>query len=596
MAKVLSKEQLTETLKKPKHEKLLKRACNNESKVRFYTESNLDLAMLNSRQANEFLAWVKGLIPLDKYQIFLQLFRLPTPSVALTDKAFKPLKRVFDGRNPTREYTFTDSLADDDWEYYRTDVLKDETVWAEQGWEKLKTAFNSVVVIDLPAVPNSERPEPYFYWVDIDDVIDFSSPDGTAIDWIVFEPETEDEDGIERVAVIDGENYYLYQVLEGERTGDKVVVLERQSPHGLGYCPAQFFWDDSLTSREADKGLKKNPIVKHLSAFEWHLFYATSKKHLDLYASYPIYSGYEVDCDYNDTVSGDTCDGGFIRRTDGDYRFDVLTGGLEKCPKCSAKRLAGVGSFIEIPIPNVEQGVPDMRNPVQITSIDRGSLDYNVEELERLESNLIADIVGHHVEMNEKVAANEIQISSNFEARKAPLLELKANFEKIIKFVHDTVCRLRYGEVFLNSYINMGTEFYILTVSELYAKAKMAKDNGASAAELSAINDQILETENRNNPVQFQRLSILKHLEPYPHLTLPEIIQLKGQNLLLEDLLIIKINFTTFIERFERENTNITEFGLNLDFAQRVNVIFSELRSYAKEYIPPALPQVVSAV
>ena len=309
-----------------------------------------------------------------------------------------------------------------------------------------------------------------------------------------------------------------------------------------------------MSLNEKNKDIKKNPITKELSNLDWYLFFSLSKQHLDLYAPYPIYSAYAADCNFENNATGDYCDGGFLRNAKGEYKI-LGDGTIEKCPCCSEKRIAGPGSFLEVPVPNSAEGIADMRNPIQITSIDKDSLDYNVDECVRLRNDIIFSIVGYggNTAVSEKEAINETQVAANFESKTSVLNALKTNFEQAQKFVEDTVCKLRYGNSFISSSINWGTEFYVFTIEELYKKYETAKTNGAAESELDAITQQILEVEYRNNPLVLQRMLILKQLEPYPHKTLSEVIQLYDKGLLGIDKVKIKINFSSYIERFERE-------------------------------------------
>jgi hypothetical protein len=117
----------------------------------------------------------------------------------------------------------------------------------------------------------------------------------------------------------------------------------------VGYCPARFFWNEPLSLSEPD--VKQSPLTKQLEALDWFLFYHISKRHLDLYGAYPIYSGYEQSCDFSNGENGDYCDGGFLKDKQGFYKLDAA-GLLMRCPKCGDSRINGVGSFVEIPIPD----------------------------------------------------------------------------------------------------------------------------------------------------------------------------------------------------------------------------------------------------
>jgi hypothetical protein len=235
-----------------------------------------------------------------------------------------------------------------------------------------------------------------------------------------------------------------------------------------------------------------------------------------------------------------------------------------------------------VPVPESKDD-PDLRDPVTITSIDRESLDYNVEEVKRLADEVFKHVVGSGGEVQQKKALNEIQVQANFESKTSILNSLKPNLEKARKFVDKTICKLRYGTRFIGASISMGTEFYIASTSELYEQYKTAKTNGASDAELDAINSKIIETEHRTNPVAMQRMSILKQLEPYRHFTFTDLMNLESRNLLSEDLLQVKLNFNIFVERFERENTNIIEFGSDIEFHTKIELINKQLLSYGTE-------------
>lgn len=561
--------QIKQILQKPSKKQLIKKASLMQKRLRFHTETNIAVSDIN-QPTTLFLDWVSRLLPKDKYNIFLHLFKYPLPTPAVAEDVYRELERVFYSRNSSSSYQFTDSELAEDWQNFRRSNLNEPEIWKTIGWKRMQVSPNSILIVDLPTQQNTFRPEPYFYWLEIEDVIDYETPDGTAISWIVFkQPEN-------KIAVFDDVSIRVYQLSEK----NEISGLVSEAVHNLGFCPARFFWTTQLN--EKNKELKKNPITKELSNLDWYLFFSISKQHLDLYAPYPIYSAYEADCHYENNETGDYCDGGFLRNSKGDWKF-LADGTLEKCPCCGNKRIAGPGSFLEVPVPNVSEGIADLRNPVQITTIDKDSLDYNVDECVRLRNDIIISVVGSGGTVSEKEAINETQVAANFEAKTAVLNALKTNFEQAQKFVEDTVCKLRYGEAFISSSISWGTEFYVFTVKELYDKYKQAKDNGASEAELDAISQQIIEVEYRNNPLVMQRMLILKQLEPYPHKTQNEVITLFDKGLLDKNKVILKLNFSSYIDRFERENINIIAFGTNLSLQDKVNTIYKKLLEYVTE-------------
>ena len=563
--------QIKQILQKPSKRQVIQKAVNMQRRLRFHTETNIAVSDIN-QPTTIFLDWVKHLLPKDKFNIFLQLFKFPLPTPAVVEDVYRELERVFYSRNSSSSYQFTDSELAEDWALYRKSNLNEPEVWKTMGWKRMQVSPNSILVIDLPQVQTTSRPEPYFYWLEIDAVVDYqlSKQDENLFEWLVFnQPE-------HRIAVFDDTSIRIYQLNEK----NEIQSLVSEAQHDLGYCPARFFWSTQLN--EKNKDLKKNPITKELSNLDWYLFFALSKQHLDLYAPYPIYSAYEADCNFENNETGDYCDGGFLRNAKGEYKI-LNDGTVEKCPCCSEKRIAGPGSFLEVPIPNQTEGVADMRNPVQITTIDKNSLDYNVNECARLKNEIVISVVGSGGTVSEKEAINETQVTANFESKTSVLNALKTNFELAQKFVEDTVCNLRYGDAFISSSVSWGTEFYVFTVTELYSKYKQAKDNGASNSELDAISQQILEVEYRNNPLVLQRMLILKQLEPYPHKTLDEVLKLYEKKLIDENLVKLKINFSTLVEKFERENINIIEFASNKPMREKIDIINKKLLEYVSK-------------
>ena len=513
---------------------------------------------------------VKNTLPHDKFKVFETLFRYPVATNGVTATCFDKLSRIFDGRNPVFSYEFTDNALKADWERYRTEQLREPEVWATKGWQFFQTEINSVLICDVPAEQsNDDRyPQPYFYWLPIESVITYDVNRETGVmDYIIFRQHDK------RIAVIDGESY---RVFDGKSGNIGNLIVENR--HDLGYCPAKFFWNEPINLREPD--VKLSPITKVLEKLDWLLFFHISKRNLDLYGAYPILSGYEQDCNFSNAENGDYCDGGFLRNRQGQYLIDNA-GLLMPCPKCGNKRIVGAGSFVEVPIPR--EGQPDMRNPVQMLTVDRNSLDYNVNEEQRLTLEIITSVVGQNEEITQREAFNEQQVKAAIESQTTVLGRIKKGFEEAQQFVDSTICRLRYGKEFISADIDYGTEFYLLDENELRARYKSAKEAGASEAELDALQNRIIETEYRNNPTLLKRMQLLAELEPYRHLTSAEMTNLYEKGIISENELKVKLNFNNYIRRFERENTNILTFGELLPFDKKISIINQKLNDYANE-------------
>ena len=558
----VSIERLKQALKEGWNKQTISRATLHQNRLKFHAETAMTAHI--AQPLADFMAFVENLLPHDKYVIFKTLFRYPLKTNEVTGICFDKLSRVFDGRNPAYNYQFQSSEMREDWEWFRREKLHEPDVWKTVGWDFFKTEPNSVLIVDVARTQTTEKPEPYFYWLSISDVLTYAKKDNGDFDFIIFK-----SDG-GTITAIDDASYRVF-VNDKDKLGELLV----ESPHALGYCPAKFFVTMPISISDPD--VKASPLTKELESLDWLLFYHISKRHLDLYASYPIYSGYEQSCDFSNADNGDYCDGGFLKDRQGFYKFDV-NGIMLRCPKCGDKRIAGVGSFVEIPIP--EEGQPDLRNPVQMLTVDRDSLDYNVKEVERLKTDIITAVCGMSEDIQQKAAINEQQIKSAFESQTTALTAVKKQFEIAQKFVDETVCRLRYGDGFISASISYGTEFFIYDVAELRQRYKIAKESGASESELDALQQQILETEYRHDQNQLQRMLILSDLEPFRHLTAKEVAELHREGAISDEDFKLKLNFAALIRRFERENINVMEFGGQLNYAAKIQRIYDTLLTY----------------
>lgn len=564
----LQASQIKQEIKEPKKKKILSLATQHQNRIKFHVQTSIS-PVINQPLTN-FFAFVENVLPKDKVKLFKTMFRYPMKTNEVTGIVFDRLSRIFDGRNPAMNYQFLKSEFRDDWEYYRQDVLKEPGVWSSKGWDYFQTEINSVLVVDMPSEPDrsDSYPQPYFYWLTIDRIITYAIKDDSGVmDWIIFRQG-------ENIVVIDDERYRVFKN-DNQTIGELLV----DNPHDLGYCPCRFFWNVPLNICEPD--IKAHPLTKALESLDWFLFYHISKRILDIYGSYPIYSGYEQDCTFSNAENGDVCDGGFLRDKDGHYKFDQ-NGLLCSCPKCGNKRIVGPGSFVEVPIPR-DKEMPDLKDPVSILTVDVDSLNYNVSEVQRLKDEIINSCVGRDGEVLNTEAVNESQVTANFESQSTILNRIKKGFEQAQQFVDETICKLRYGKSFVSASINLGTEFFTTNPDELRSRYKIAKDSGASDGELDLLQNQIYETEYRNNPLQLQRMIILSELEPFRHLTRDEVTSLFDKQLISKNDLIIKLNFSNFVRKFERENTNLLEFGTNIPFSKKIDIITNKFNEYVSE-------------
>jgi hypothetical protein len=216
-------------------------------------------------------------------------------------------------------------------------------------------------------------------------------------------------------------------------------------------------------------------------------------------------------------------------------------------------------------------------------AVDRNSLDYNVSEHERLRTEIITSVVGQNEQITQREALNEQQVIANFESQTTVLNRVKKGFEDAQRFVDSTICRLRYGDDFVSASINYGTDFFLKSTSDLREEYSRAKEAGMSEAELDALHRRIIESEYRNDPTQMQRMLTLADIEPYRHLTREEVVALYDKSVIDQATMKVKLDFSSLIRRFERENANIMEFGTEIPYEDKVKIINQKLKDYVSE-------------
>jgi hypothetical protein len=279
------------------------------------------------------------------------------------------------------------------------------------------------------------------------------------------------------------------------------------------------------------------------------------------------------------------CEGGIL--VDDDGKPIMIDGVKKKCPRCGEHPLTGPGTLITRPMPNSESGVPDIRNVVQILSVDKESLDYNTGELERLRKDIISQCVGIDNDMISDFSVSDAQIAANYESQGTILIRVKRELEAAQKFVDTTCIDLRYGKDSYESItVNYGTEFYTLSTEQLRKRYKEAKESGASESDLMALRKQIIETEYRNNPTEQQRMFILTDVEPLASMSVGEAMTRWQQGLVDDTDMKVKANFAGLMRRFERENGNIIFFAESKPYYEKIDIIKQKLNDYVKGIEP----------
>ena len=555
----LQKNQVQNLLQKRPKRQLLQNAERHQNRLKLHGETEIESIRTNPAYI-ELLSWVESFLTRDKYNRFCQLLRLPVVSLEITQDIYQEYFRIFEGQNPFFSYEFTNPDNSDAFKSYLKNELKDFHFFKTIGFEQLKYQINSILVVDMPS---DGEGNPYYYFIDVSKVIDVKSDKNGTIHHLIFEVDDK------TIAVYDSESYRIYKVNGTKIIGEPIV----ENLHGLGYCPASYFWNKNLKGSNTVE--KKSPITDVLGRLDKYLIEDTFKEYADLYGTFPIITTYEELCNF------EGCDNGFISED-----FTYIENGTEvvktrktKCPACGESEEIGPGTIFEIPAPQTSDD-PNLSNPVSVISPDTKSLEYIKQKLVEYAEIIREVTIGTRGRVLDEKQVNETQIFGSFESRQNILLNIASSFEAVHKFANDTVARLMFGDSFISSTVYYGDQFFLKSVDNLQAEYEQAKKSGEPDEEIDQIYRQILATKYKGNDERIERAWILYNLNPEPHKTVDQCRQLLSDGAIDKTDFVIKSRFNTFIARFEREQTNVLDFGRDLDFDTKISAIYDILISY----------------
>ena len=185
----------------------------------------------------------------------------------------------------------------------------------------------------------------------------------------------------------------------------------------------------------------------------------------------------------------------------------------------------------------------------------------------------------------EKEAVNVEQVMAVMESAKSPLMFIASMLHHLHVFLVKTVVKLA-SNTDVNVHANYGTEWFILSESELQKLFENSKLAGFPESEQEEIYKQLIETKYKGNPNTINRLIIENNLNPAPFKTLEECYKMQMSGIMSREDLAIKANITAFIKRFERENGSIVAFGKDaianntMTFEQKINNILQIFKTY----------------
>lgn len=521
-----------------------------------------------------------------KLSVFDHLQSIPFDTAEVLEEFYREITKIFNAQDRYIKHNFKSEENEKDFQEYLKKIGDNKFLQTE-GIEIYKNFINSYLVVDYPGfqyyqnlgMEIPERPEPYYYTVHASDVLSVKLSDSNddRVEWIAFH----DPINPNKINIFDDFNLRIFE--KKENSSELVLIYDQ--PHGFSQCPVTSFWHTpfNLKNRVQKRGL----ISNNFGQLDWLQTIMTMSKHAELYAGFPITSSYEEECNYEDPQhDGAHCQDGKIHYS---VREGVNSNSFKEvvkdCPKCAHNKNLGAGSHKIAPA-RADNEDPDLIDAVKFIQIPVDQLKRLEESIKNKKKDLEKNLIGILPDPSNQ-AMNEDQVQSGHESRQTILDEVRENFEATHRFYIERMAEIRYGDDYLGSVINYGSNYFLYSYNQLIESYSQAKKDGLPDYILDNMRQSINEVKYKNNPNEKSRFNILAKLEPYKNKSIEDLSKI-GQiqsSAIDKKLFLLKANFSYFIDKFEREFLPVQSVLPFQSMELRINFINSKLLDYVTEQI-----------
>lgn len=542
----LSVSQIKERIRKPIHKREIEEAFFFEERIRFHSIA-YDKNPQWNRAFRSFMDWARDLLTTEKYERFKELFSSPVPTTELTNQIFSHYLKIFESSNSRKDYFFDSNNSEEDKAEFMTFLENNAMIWRTEAWHEFRNYICSFMVIDLPTKEQQENGEkdPYMSFVHIDDVVDAKIDNKSNVHYLIYKIGY-DEDCI--YVYLDNKKYIVL---------NKNLQKTSEVVHGFGETPSRQFWTSNINDNYFKK---KSPLSYLLGRYDYLLFHEVSKEFPELYAKFPIMSEYaedETNKDYENSILEHTHNSSSYNNMYEYTLSDGRIGGHYNREKRDDKKNKdiGAGSTYTKSIP--EEGQPDIGAVVEFISPPIENLEYINENLKNRRAEIYTSATGSVPDFKNDQAKNEKQVQDQHESEKNILIEIKTNFELAEQWATDFFGRVKYKDAYKGSVINYGTNFYLVTPSDIQNDIASFKEIGMPESILLDKQSQFLETIYKTDAKALSRAKLLLELDPFPTMSIKEVAELAKTGGVDEDMYDFKVQLPALIKQYERTYSDI---------------------------------------
>lgn len=565
----LSLTQALEAAKNPPNAQQVQKGKEYQSQLRVLTVPHDSETIDNEIAWRQIKDYLKHTLTKEKYEALLNYITFPLESVSLSKDILTDLCKVFNGKNAYFEIDYENRRFKEEAEQTIKDM--DFGAWLEEtGKGVLKNSPNTVIVVDL-----DEQGEPKLLTIKDGQLLGYTFDKDGQFTTIVFLHSVGNDviGDYKRVAVYDDENYRVYEVR------NNVYTLVVDELHYIGYCPAHFYFNSPLLNkaafnRNAPISYVRGTMLKY-QIFAWFIYYA------EHYGVFPVVEYADSGCDE------EGCDNGIIKgsailgedNTIVGYRSD------SECKTCANKKLIAPGTSIGITVSEDKED-QDTRGVLRFVIPETKSLEYANDVQAKRVNTIKVNTVGYNNVIS-KEAVNEQQIRALQESKLAALYDVKQPIEEFAKWCVKTCLKAKYQtesvSVDVGVSYSLGTEFFVLSESDIYMLIEAAKKAGTQATQIAELNYMLCYTKYKNNPSKAQYMRISSDLQPSAFDTRQEVLDKYNSGMITNEDYYLYLNFTDLLNRFERENGSIVDFGSELDYSAKIERIRTTLDFYIQQ-------------
>lgn len=522
------------------------------------------LGKYNDSVNTDFFLWVKSILDESKYVRFLQLFELKTAETI--EEIFTKLSRCTEAQDRVVDTYFTNEKTELDFEAYRSTILQDEKFFTETIFQDiLQNNHNGIVLIDI-----NEEGMPYMFTITISQVLAIDTTKGSQIEWVIFQTKKN-----EAYAYCDT-HYRKFDISNGLES----AILLEEFPHSLGYCPAHFLYNSNLSSR-ISRIVKEHVVSKYVDSLDFLLFLNTSQKYLNTYA-YPIMEIPSKDCNYTD-FKGNGCEGGYITSVSETENGQTIQ---TKCPVCAKNHFIGAGSVIEkdITINPENQKFEYLQDSVKFVAPPVDSIQQSEATTKLLERNIITKTTGFSPNSNDTQAKNELQVTSYYESQVSVLQKFQKPLEQVQRFVLETAAKLLHPNEFLFCIVDWGKNYYLRSEDELLKQLDLLRASNAPTQIIDLVEQEFVNQKLKNKPLLQTRFELIARINPYRNFSYEELNDLYTKGILDNVSFILAANFNYYLDKFEIEFGDISQYKPNLNLKARITEIQTKLETYVSNF------------